>query len=516
VIAASISVQLLGVITPQLTRVAIDRAFPNAASSLLAVVAIGVALIALFQAWISWLREKALIYTETRTGLVLESTFVEHLIRLPYAQLQSRTTGQLLQSVYAVAVVRELIASRGFAPVINGLLAVCYLAVFIAMMPVTAVPATVVAIVLVALGIGAALLQARLRDYELAAESAEQSLLVEVVGNISTVKAAAAERQTITNWLEQFYVKQFFTLRRQRITLFFDVGLDLVQQVLVAGALFWGATLVFRGEVTAGALIAAVQLMIGFIGSTMLFIGGVSAFIHARPEWERVRSILAVDAEKTLPASERTFRGTIAVERASFRYSADRPWVLKDFSLRVEAGEKVFLSAHSGFGKSTILRLIAGLYDPEGGTVTIGGLEPRHTRDQIAYLPQFAAPIGGSIMRNLRFFSGNAPLQRVMEAAADTGLHEWVRTLPMGYDTVLPPRGETVSGGQRQLIALTGVLASERPILLLDEFVACLDALSRQRVLNSRFLENRTVIFADHKPAEVVTETSSDAGDADR
>jgi ABC-type bacteriocin/lantibiotic exporter with double-glycine peptidase domain len=254
-------------------------------------------------------------------------------------------------------------------------------------------------------------------------------------------------------------------------------------------------------------MIAAVQLVMGFLASTSRFVAGVTAFIEAAPQWEQVAAILDHPApQPPQPALSRRIDGPIVLDQISFRYSPNDPWVLKDFSLRIEPNERRSLSARSGWGKSTILRLIAGLYEPEGGAITIGGLEPKLAREQVAYLPQFTAPVSGSIINTLRFFSGGASIEHLLEVSADTGLHEWVRGLPMQYETVLPPRGETVSGGQRQLIALTGVLASDRPILLLDEFVASLDGPARERVLRSRFLENRTLVLADHTPADAAAD----------
>jgi len=356
------------------------------------------------------------------------------------------------------------------------------------------------------IGTGAALLQARLGRFELNASAAEDVLLIEAIGNVATIKAAAAERQTMLRWVEALHTREFYTLARQRAQWVSEIAVDSLQQLLICGTLFWGGLLVLRGGLSAGSMIATLQLVMGFLASTASFLQGVVAFIKVAPQWERVAEILEQPAPRFPRPLARTLNGPIVLERVSFRYAPDSPWVLKDFSLRVEPNERISLNTRSGWGKSTLLRLVAGLYEPDTGTITIGGLEPKLVREQIGYLPQFTTPTAGSIINALRFFSGNASVQHLLEVAVDTGLHEWVKTLPMRYETMLPSRGETVSGGQRQLIALTGMLASDRPILLLDEFVASLDGEARARVMQSRFLENRTIIFADHTPAAPTTD----------
>jgi len=188
------------------------------------------------------------------------------------------------------------------------------------------------------------------------------------------------------------------------------------------------------------------------------------------------------------------------MEDVWFRYTPDGPWILRGYNLRVEAGEKFTLTGPSGFGKSTILRLLAGLYRPERGTISIGGLSPQAARHKILYLPQFVQLYCGSIMENLRVLSGGARLDRTLEASQQTGLQDLVATFPMDYNTLLAPGGRNLSGGQRQLIALTATLASGRGLMLLDEATGGMDALRDVAAKNILDATSCTIIAANHSP----------------
>jgi len=204
-----------------------------------------------------------------------------------------------------------------------------------------------------------------------------------------------------------------------------------------------------------------------------------------------------------LTGSRTTIEGAaeVVIEDVWFRYDDDAPWVLSGYSATIAPGEMLRLSSASGSGKTTLLRLVAGLYEPARGSIRINGIDAARAGG-VAYLPQFPHIFGGTLLDNLRIFSGDAPLDRILRIAVDTGLDEWARTMPMAYDTVLATNGGNVSGGQRQLITLTAVLASDHPLLLLDEPMANLDRAIADRVRRVAARERKTIIYAEHAAAE--------------
>jgi ABC-type bacteriocin/lantibiotic exporter with double-glycine peptidase domain len=497
---ASLLLQSLGLVVPELTGMVMNTALPDRAGSTLRVVAVGVVLVAAFQAWIGWLREKVLLYLSTRVSISAERGLLQHLLRLPFPFLDGMTLGERLQAFNGMRVARDVLAERAIAAVLDGALAIAFVVSMALKVPIAAAAVVLVAMVmaLVAIFVGSA--QARHQEREVAAQASERGYLSELVAGIGTLKAAGAEEQGMRRWLKRFRVELDHGLRRQRLGLVSDIGLDTLVQGLDAALLIWGGSLILKGQLLVGTLFAFVQLSAGFLGAVFGLVRTYLAFVVLRPQLVKTREVLARAPEKR--SSRRSVSRAPAIpvvmEDVWFRYGPSRPWILRGYSMRFDAGQKHVLTGPSGFGKSTILRLLAGLYVPEEGSISIGGMSPQAATSDILYLPQFVKLFSGSIAENLRLLSGGMPMAQLLEAAKLTGLSSVVDALPMSYHTLLPPGGGSLSGGQRQLVALTAALASVRKLLLLDEALSNLDPLRSAALRRTLETIPPTVIEARH------------------
>lgn len=499
ILLVTVLLQLLALIAPEITGLVMDRALPDGARSLLHLVALGVVLVALFQAWASWLREQTLLFLTTRLEVAAERGFLEHLLRLPFPFLQQKTLGDFLQAFSGLMMARELLAERAIGALLDGVMALVYLAVMAIKMPWPTLVVVLVAGAMVGLAVVVGRVQAQRQTQEVEAQAQQRGFLTELISGVGTVKAAGAEQKAHERWMRRFDKELGFTLSRQRVGLWSEVGLDVLRQGLSVALLIWGGQLILKGELKVGTLFSYLQLSAGFLAAMFGLVGTYLLLVVLRPQLAKAQEILAIEVpSKPSPrGGSPELQGPVIMEDVWFRYTLAGPWILKEYNLRVEVGDTNWIHGPSGFGKSTILRLLAGLYVPEKGTITIGGLSPQVARRNILYLPQFVQLYGGSIIENLRVLSGGAPLERILAAAEQTGLQALVATLPMNYQTVLPHGGKNLSGGQRQLIALTAALASERALLLLDEPMANLDAL---------FVQNLTILLKDVKKSIVGVE----------
>ncbi|HJW33514.1 MAG TPA: ABC transporter transmembrane domain-containing protein [Holophagaceae bacterium] len=497
--AATLGLQLLALLAPQFTRLAMDQALPEGGDSLLTLVVLGMASVALFQAWVGWLRQRTILYLEVRLEAGLGRDFIAHLLSLPFPFLHGKRLGDLLQAHSGLDAARNLMTERLLGSLLDGVMGLLFLAVMAASFPAPTGAVVLVSVVTAALVVGVGRAQADLQAREVEAQARERGYLVELIKGIGTVKAAGAEAPSLSRWLKVLGEELRLSLRRQRVGLWSEVGLEGLRQGLTVALLIWGGKLVLVGEAKVGSLMAFVQMSGAYLGAVL---GVAQAYLGLRvlkPQLAKTHEILAMEPEAPAPESKGGLEGPVRLQDVWFRYGAEYPWIFKGYDLQVEPGEKRWLHAPSGFGKSTLLRLIAGLHPPERGAVSVGGLEPAAAKKHLVYLPQFAQIYGGSILENLRLLSGGAAdHERLMEAARTTGLDRLVATLPMGYNTVLAQGGGNLSGGQRQLVALTAVMASDRKLILLDEAMANLDWVSRAWLHDSPWFRDKTVIYASH------------------
>lgn len=498
---ATVMLQLLALAMPEITGVVLNQALPDGAWSTLKLVAAGVMLVAAFQAWTGWIRERMLLYLATRLETSAERGFLEHLLRLPFPFLQKKTLGDMLQAFGGLTAARELLAERALGAFLDGAMAVVYLVVMGFKILAPTVVVVLVAAAMVGLSVLVGRSQARQQAMEVEAQAKERGYLTELIAGVGTVKAAGAERQGLHRWLDRFQQELSFNLKKNRLGLWSEVGLTTLQQAMIVVLLIWGGNLALKGELRVGTLFAFMQLASGFLGAVFGVVNAYLMLVMLRPQLAKTQEILDVYPEKRpihMGGGSQDLNGPVVMEDVWFRYTSEGPWILKGYNLRVEPGEKFTLTGPSGFGKSTILRLLAGLYTPEKGTISIGGLSPQAARHKILYLPQFVQLYGGSIIENLRILSGGVPLERLLAASQQTGLHNLVATFPMNYNTVIPHGGRNLSGGQRQLIALTGALASGRRLMIFDEMVVNIDNMS---IVNINCLIDgsyQTFVMASH------------------
>jgi ATP-binding cassette, subfamily B, bacterial len=494
----ALAAQGFGLLTPVLTRELVDRAFPNRARDLLWVIVGGMVLVALFQAWIGWLERRFAVYLQVRIDAVLERGLFAHVLRLPHAFTERKSLGQLLQAFHGLAVMRDLLTGEVLSAVFGGITACAFMVLMVQLLPWPAVLVGAISVVTLAIVVATGRRQVTVQEAHVAAQVRQRQRAAELLTRIAMYKAAGAEQRAVADWATLLKQEREIALRGERLELCSRVASDALGQAQLQGLWIWGGWHVLSGSLQLGELVAF-TMMAGAFHAALSGCGrSLVAFLIARPQLGESEALLAQTPLPRPLASAQRVAGRVDVRDLWFRYGSNQPWVLSGYDLSVPPGDHRRIEGPSGFGKTTLLKIIAGLYVAERGQVTVDGHAVRDVRHSFIYLPQFVYLFNTSLLENLRLFSAGASYGQLMSTAEITGLTRMVKDLPMGYETLLAQGGANFSGGQRQLIALTGVLASNRRILLLDEVTANLDGLRAAALAQTPLLQDRTILYTSH------------------
>ncbi len=287
---------------------------------------------------------------------------------------------------------------------------------------------------------------------------------------------------------------------------------DIIVALGTCIVLWFGVRLVLEGQLTAGALLVFV-LYLDKMYKPMKDLSKMSDTVSmAAVSFERAAELLSIDSEVRERPDARPaprFKGRVEFSHVAFGYHTDQA-VLKDVNLVIEAGQRVALVGHTGVGKSTLIGLITRLYDARGGVITIDGEDIRcytldSLRNQISVVLQDALLFHSSVAQNIAYGLPSATERAIIRAATMANADEFIRNLPEGYESVLGERGQTLSTGQRQRIAIARAIIRNAPILLLDEPSAALDPESEEAVFQglARLMKGRTSITIAHSRATV-------------
>jgi ATP-binding cassette, subfamily B, bacterial HlyB/CyaB len=336
---------------------------------------------------------------------------------------------------------------------------------------------------------------------------------VESVTGVETLKSMAVEPQMQRRWEEQLagYVAASFKVVSLGNTA--SNCVQLVNKLVIAGTLYFGAKLVIDGDLTVGELVAF-NMLAGRVSAPVLRLAQMWQDFHqARLSVARLGDILNTAAEPAynparaaLPA----IRGDVTFEHVTFRYRIDAAEVLHDVNLVVPAGQVVGIIGSSGSGKSTLAKLVQRLYVPESGRVLVDGVDLAMVdiswlRRQVGVVLQENVLFNRSVRDNIALVDPAVPMEQVIAAATLAGAHDFILELPEGYDTTVGERGASLSGGQRQRIAIARALMTNPRILIFDEATSALDYES-ERIIQQNMREitkGRTVFIIAHRLSTV-------------
>ena len=431
-----------------------------------------------------------------KLGIEANSQFLWHSLRLPMRFFSQRYVGDIITRMYGAESIPTTLV-RNLAPVlVNVVLLVVYLVFMLAYsMPLSliAICASVLNLLLVRFISGRQVDVNRVMEREMGALN---GVTMSSVKGIETIKAAGAEEGFFERWAQQYVLASEAHMKSDTFNAYMESLSRLVVFVANNLILALGVYYIMEGYLTIGMLMA----FQGFVGSYMRpvneLIGSLKHILNMRTQMERMEDVYRTepDVVSTLDDDREMgmgkLMGRVELKHVTFGYTPMRPPLIKDFSLSIEPGKSVAFVGASGCGKSTIAKLISGLYDPWQGEILYDGKLRKDINrsvfvNSVAVIDQDVVLFDGTVADNVKMWDESIEDFSMILACNDVQMHEEIASRPKAYDTVVSENGKNFSGGQRQRLEIATALAKEPTVLIMDEATSALDADTEQKVMQA-------------------------------
>ena len=510
VLVVSLVLQLLNLAQPLVFQQIFDKVIGQQNLDTLYTLGLLLLGVALFQGLLGAVRTYLFADTTNRIDIALGGEVIQHLLRLPLRYFDKRPVGELQTRLQELSNIRNFMTGNAITLVLDGVFSVIYIAVMVVYSGVlTAVTLGVVPLFLGLTLVASPFIRAQLRK---AAEknAATQSLLIESLNGVQTIKAQNAENTVRWRWQRSFSGFMAESFRTLLIGVSAGTVGGFLNQLTGLLTLWVGAYLVIKGELTIGQLIAF-RIISGYVVGPLLNLAtSWQSFQGVALSMERLSDVVDATAEGSDHEADQLplppVAGEVNFQGVDFRFNEGAPLVVRNVSFSVPAGSFAGIVGRSGSGKSTIMKLLPRLYEPEAGRILIDGfdigkLQLGSVRRQIGIVPQDSLLFEGSVRDNITLTVPDASSEEIIAAARVACAHDFIMELPDGYATRVGERGGNLSGGQRQRLAIARAVLQRPALLILDEATSALDYLTERQVcLNlKKEFEGSTVFFITHR-----------------
>lgn len=489
-VVLSIVMQAFVLASPYYMQVAIDSALPALDQDLLIVLALGFGLFTIINVVASLLRSFVLLSAGSSLSFGVAANIARRLFRLPVSWFEKRHVGDILSRFQSITPIQQALTEGAVAAVIDGLLAALILIMMFYY------SATLTLIALLAFGLYALVrfvsfsFQRSAQEETIVAAAKEQSMLIESIRGMVTLRLFNRESARHAQWQTKLADAVNARIGLSRIGIWQESANGLIFGLETIVVVWLAIGFVIDGGFSIGMVFAYIAYKTQFLTRAASLIDHSIAFKMLRLHLDRLSDIAMADQDVSVVQDTPPgvpLKGRLELRNIRFRYSPSDPLVLNGVNLVVEPGEHVAITGPSGGGKSTLVKIILGLLEPDEGEILVDGIPLarfgyKNYHDQIGAVLQDDSLFAGSLAGNIALFDDAPDIERIKWAASAAAIHDEIVRMPMGYETLVGDMGSSLSGGQKQRILLARALYRSPKLLVIDEGTAHLDPSTEQRV----------------------------------
>jgi ATP-binding cassette subfamily C protein LapB len=508
VMVAAFLVNIFALAMPLFTMNVYDRVVPNRSIETLWVMAIGVSIIVIGDLILRTMRGYFLDWASARIDVKLSARIMEQVLGTRL-ELRSNSVGSLASNLRSFESVRDFITSATVTTLIDVPFGLIFVVVIAWISLPMVIPVIIGGIIMLIYAFSVQTKMHELSETMYRAGAARNATLIESLVGLETVKALGIEGAMQRKWEHSTSYLTEVGSKLRLLSQSINNGSNAIQQITTVSLVLLGVYLVTSGDLTMGGLIASTMLASRALVPISQTAGLLTQYHTASTSLQSLGDIMDKPVERPLDSnflSRPAFRGDIEFRGVSFNYPGAEESALTKVSFKINAGEHVALLGRMGSGKTTIQKLILGLYQPTEGSILVDGvdirqIDPAELRRCVGYVQQDTHLFYGTMRNNLTIASPHADDATVLAAAHAGGIDDFINSHSKGFDLLVGERGETLSGGQKQGVGIARALISKPSIILLDEPTSAMDHSGEEAVKN-RLKEasvGKTVVLISHR-----------------
>lgn len=508
VLVASFLINVFALVTPIFIINVYDRIIPNLAFETLWVLSSGVLIIYLFELVMRGLRGYFIDSAGKKSNIILSSILFEKVMSLRL-EARPKSIGSFAKRLQQFESIRDFITSIS----ITALVDLPFVFIFLAAIFYIGGHLIWIHITAIFLLLGYALIvQIPLKKavrLSFSADAQKNAVLVEGLSGLETIKTLGAESKIQRAWEESVSYIANWTARSRFLATSVTHVAGFLQNISIVAVIIGSLYLIAQGQMTGGGMIACVILSRRAIFPMAQVVSLMTRYHQASNSLKSLNKIMSLPSER--PPDKKflhrvSIKGDIAVSNLSFTYPETTKEVLRSISFQVKAGERIGIIGPIGSGKTTLGKLLLGLYQPTGGSVSIDGtdirqIDPADLRAFIGYVPQDITLFRGTLRDNIMLGTTGVADSAILRAADIAGVSQFIANQSHGFDMPIEEQGRNLSGGQRQNIAIARAILLDPPILIMDEPTSSMDSRNESMLKNNlkNIIQGRTTIIITHR-----------------